>query len=336
MVYTIHTVYFQNEFVVKRDEKQMYVIKDVGNGYTIYDYDFHKYVGLYKFYKHTGTDYINHAITNEFKSNYPEYKSSHIYLHQFVMKYCGNVPNPENKPQIDHINRNKFDNRLCNLRWATSAEQNQNKFVRADKKPPCDELVAEGINELPRFIRYDKSQERFVLEKHPALVKQVQEGKMKKPQKNGTRKGSIFQRLFDIVTLAMSFESENEILNQCTELEEICNVFNNTQNEPMLMEKSNTLDYEYKLALDKLEKIMESKDEKKVLKKGLPENCGITPDMIPKYCYFKSETETRGCSFVIDKHPKLEKRLWCTTSSKKVDIQEKYETLVNKLSTIEI
>ena len=70
-MYTIHTVYFQNEFVVKRDEKSMYVIKDVGNGYTIYDYDFHKYVGLYKFYKHTGTDYINHAITNEFKSNYP-------------------------------------------------------------------------------------------------------------------------------------------------------------------------------------------------------------------------------------------------------------------------
>lgn len=37
------------------------------------------------------------------------------------------IPNPENKPTIDHINRNKQDNRLCNLRWATHKEQNANK-----------------------------------------------------------------------------------------------------------------------------------------------------------------------------------------------------------------
>jgi len=27
--------------------------------------------------------------------------------------------------------------------------------------------------------------------------------------------------------------------------------------------------------------------------------------MIPKYCYFKAESETRGCCFVIDRHPKI-------------------------------
>jgi hypothetical protein len=39
------------------------------------------------------------------------------------------IPNPENKPQIDHINRNRKDNRLENLRWATSSENNINKGV---------------------------------------------------------------------------------------------------------------------------------------------------------------------------------------------------------------
>ncbi len=37
------------------------------------------------------------------------------------------IENPENKPTIDHINRNPSDNRLENLRWATVKEQNENQ-----------------------------------------------------------------------------------------------------------------------------------------------------------------------------------------------------------------
>ena len=33
------------------------------------------------------------------------------------------LSNPENKPTIDHLNRNRKDNRLENLRWATYSEQ---------------------------------------------------------------------------------------------------------------------------------------------------------------------------------------------------------------------
>lgn len=37
------------------------------------------------------------------------------------------LPNPENKPTVDHIDRNKENNNLSNLRWASYKEQGQNK-----------------------------------------------------------------------------------------------------------------------------------------------------------------------------------------------------------------
>ena len=48
------------------------------------------------------------------------------------------ISNPENKPQVDHIDQNKTNNHISNLRWVTHSENQQNI-----KQPQCDNKLNE-------------------------------------------------------------------------------------------------------------------------------------------------------------------------------------------------
>jgi|DEB0MinimDraft_4_1074332.scaffolds.fasta_scaffold00235_2 hypothetical protein len=61
------------------------------------------------------------------KKNYKTYK-----IHRLIAEHY--IPNPENKKEVDHINRDRSDNRIENLRWADRSENTQNVGIRKDNK----------------------------------------------------------------------------------------------------------------------------------------------------------------------------------------------------------
>ena len=88
--------------------------------------------------------------TNQRGYLFKQIKGKCYYIHRLVA--LAYIPNPDNKPEVDHINNNKADNRVENLRWVTAKENSKHITESGNRK--CQKLTNENAEEIA--IKFSK------------------------------------------------------------------------------------------------------------------------------------------------------------------------------------
>lgn len=84
-----------------------------------------------------------------------------VLVHRLVAQVF--VPNPDGKPEVNHINGDKSDNRASNLEWVTSAENIRHAYEIGLKKADHHGRLS---NQQIRDIRASHEKQKEIAKRH--------------------------------------------------------------------------------------------------------------------------------------------------------------------------
>jgi hypothetical protein len=270
------------------------------------------------------------------------------YLYQHKLVFDGLIFDLGSEISIDHINQIGRDNRIENLRELSQSHQNINRGKLKRKIELPDGC---GINpqDIPTNIYYRKPQglhgDRFYVEipyVDPPFLK----------DSTSSKSIDLKTKLQQAILILEQYKKEHpdyaklvdDLKNKdnCNDLRKSFNDILQLSGFPQAIIDKNLAPLEDKpqetIDQDAKDLAQQLIDEGfKGVSSNLPVNCGVTSNMIPKYCYYKPASDKRGDKFIIERHPKLiteGKRQWATTESKLKTTKEKYDLMIQKLNEL--
>ena len=111
---------------------------------------------------------------------YPAYGK--FFIHRAVAELF--IPNPENKPHIDHINTIRTDNRAENLRWVTAKENCNNpltkiKMIKSQRKRDPETYSHKPLTEEQKLKISAAHKGKTISEEHKRKIIAANTGRIK-------------------------------------------------------------------------------------------------------------------------------------------------------------
>ena len=138
-----------------------------------------------------------------------EGKRKNRFIHRLMAETF--IPNPNNKPQVNHIDGNKQNNNVSNLEWSTVALNTQHGYnysaysnIRKVKSIEMDGTihVFPSTSHAARYYNYS----------NPTTIQAILEGRKSNPITRGIRQGLYFEYTNESVTtierVAITVDSE--------------------------------------------------------------------------------------------------------------------------------